>query len=109
MIKRDTIQRYSATVTEDEMGGNLVELHPAETIRANVSIGTNFGEITQYGVKTELILNVVSDFKLDEYLYTRYMYSGKLFRLVRQIKQGNEYYSTLTQVNGEEVSRNAND
>lgn len=108
MIKRDTIQRYVAVITEDGMGGNIVELAPAETVSANVSIGTTFGEITQYGVKSELILNVVTNIKLDEYLYTRYMYSGKLFRLIRQIKQGNEYYSTLTQVNGEEVSGNAN-
>ena len=99
MIKRDTIQRYAAVVTKDEMGGDVVELNPAEIIDANVSINTTLGEITQYGIKNEMIIHVVTNIKLDEYLYSRYMYSDRLFRLVRQIKQGNEYFSTLVEVN----------
>ena len=99
MVKRDTIQRYAAVVTKDEMGGDVVELNPAEIIDANVSINTTFGEITQYGIKDEMVIHVVTNIKLDEYLYSRYMYSGRLFRLVRQIKQGNEYFSTLVEVN----------
>ena len=99
MVKRDTIQRYAAVVTKDEMGGDVVELNPAEIIDANVSINTTFGEITQYGIKNEMVIHVVTNIKLDEYLYSRYMYSDKLFRLVRQIKQGNEYFSTLVEVN----------
>ena len=99
MVKRDTIQRYAAVVTKDEMGGDVVELNPAEIVDANVSINTTFGEITQYGIKNEMIIHVVTNIKLDEYLYSRYMYSGRLFRLVRQIKQGNEYFSTLVEVN----------
>lgn len=99
MVKRDTIQRYAAVVTKDEMGGDVVELNPAEIIDANVSINTTLGEITQYGIKDEMIIHVVTNIKLDEYLYSRYMYSGRLFRLVRQIKQGNEYFSTLVEVN----------
>ena len=99
MVKRDTIQRYAAVVTKDEMGGDVVELNPAEIIDANVSINTTLGEITQYGIKNEMIIHVVTNIKLDEYLYSRYMYSDRLFRLVRQIKQGNEYFSTLVEVN----------
>ena len=99
MVKRDTIQRYAAVVTKDEMGGDVVELNPAEIVDANVSINTTFGEITQYGIKNEMIIHVVTNIKLDEYLYSRYMYSDRLFRLVRQIKQGNEYFSTLVEVN----------
>ena len=99
MIKRDTIQRYAAVVTKDEMGGDVVELNPAEIIDANVSINTTLGEITQYGIKNEMIIHVVTNIKLDEYLYSRYMYSDRLFKLVRQIKQGNEYFSTLVEVN----------
>ena len=95
MVKRDTIQRYKAIVSQDEMGGNLVELIPAEIIDANVSINATLGEITQYGLKSEMVLHVVTNIELDEYLYSRYMYSGRLFRIVRQIKQGNEYFSTL--------------
>lgn len=99
MVKRDTIQRYAAVVTKDEMGGDVVNLNPAEIVDANVSINTTLGEITQYGIKSEMVIHVVTNIKLDEYLYSRYMYSGRLFRLVRQIKQGNEYFSTLVEVN----------
>ena len=100
MIKRDTIQRFSAVLTKDGMGGEIVNLTPAENVRAHVSINSTFGEITQYGLKEEQVLHVITDIELDDYIYTRYQYSGRLFRLVRQIKQGNEYYSTLIEVNG---------
>ena len=85
MIKRDLIRRYAVITAADEMGGSAIDRTPAEFVKANVSLNATIGEITQYGV----------DVKLDEYLYTRYEYSGKLFKLMRQIKQGNEYYSTL--------------
>lgn len=103
MIKRDTIQRIKAVLTKDEMGGDIVELTPAEHVKAHVSINATLGEITQYGIKNEMIIHVVSDIKLDEYIHTRYKYSGKLFRLIRQIKQGSEYYATLVEVNGGNV------
>lgn len=99
MVKRDTIQRYAAVVTKDEMGGDVANLSPAEIVDANVSINTTLGEITQYGIKSEMVIHVVTNIKLDEFLHSRYKYSGRLFRLVRQIKQGNEYFSTLVEVN----------
>lgn len=99
MVKRDTIQRYAAVVTKDEMGGDVVNLNPAEIVDANVSINTTLGEITQYGIKSEMVIHVVTNIKLDEFIHSRYKYSGRLFRLVRQIKQGNEYFSTLVEVN----------
>ena len=34
MIKRDTIQRYSAVLTKDAMGGDIVDLIPAENVRS---------------------------------------------------------------------------
>lgn len=99
MVKRDTIQRYAAVVTKDEMGGDVVNLNPAEIVDASVSINTTLGEITQYGIKSEMVIHVVTNIKLDEFIHSRYKYSGRLFRLVRQIKQGNEYFSTLVEVN----------
>mgnify|MGYP003469984283 CR=1 FL=1 len=80
MVKRDTIQRYAAIVNQDEMGGNIVSLNPAEIVDANVSINATLGEITQYGLNNEMILHVVTNIELDEFP------SGRLFRLVRQIK-----------------------
>ena len=95
MIKRELIRRYAVITTPDEMGGSTIDRTPAEFVKANVSINSTLGELTQYGVKEEMIIHVITDIKLDEYLYTRYEYSGKLFKLMRQIKQGNEYFSTL--------------
>ena len=95
MIKRDLIRRYAVITTPDEMGGSTIDRSPAEFVKANVSVNATIGEITQYGVKNEMVIHVVSDVELDDYIYTRYEYSGKMFKLVRQIKQGNEYYSTL--------------
>ena len=51
-----------------------------------------------------MVLHAITDVELDVYIHTRYMYSGRLFRLVRQIKQGNEYYATLIEVNGGNVN-----
>ena len=95
MIKRDLIRRYAVITTPDEMGGSAIDRRPAEFVKVNVSVNATIGEITQYGVKNEMVIHVVSNVDLDDYIYTRYEYSGKMFRLVRQIKQGNEYYSTL--------------
>lgn len=99
MIKRDTIQRYTAVTTEDGMGGNSVDYVPAEVVTANVSINATFGDITQYGIKDQMVLHVVTNIELDDYVLTRYAYSNRMFRLMRQIKQGNEYFSTLVEVN----------
>lgn len=95
MIKRDLIRRYAVITTPDEMGGSAIDRRPVEFVKVNVSVNATIGEITQYGVKNEMVIHVVSNVELDDYIYTRYEYSGKMFRLVRQIKQGNEYYSTL--------------
>ena len=95
MIKRDLIRRYAVITTPDEMGGSAIDRRPAEFVKVNVSINATLGEITQYGVKNEMVIHVVSNVELDDYIYTRYEYSGKMFKLIRQIKQGNEYYSTL--------------
>ena len=95
MIKRDLIRRYAVITTPDEMGGSAIDRRPAEFVKVNVSVNATIGEITQYGVKNEMVIHVVCNVELDDYIYTRYEYSSKMFRLVRQIKQGNEYYSTL--------------
>ena len=95
MMKRDLIRRYAVITAPDEMGGSAIDRRPAEFVKAHVSVNATIGEITQYGVKNEMIIHVVSNVELDDYIYTRYEYSGKMFKLIRQIKQGNEYYSTL--------------
>lgn len=99
MIKRDSIQRFKAISIEDGQGGTQTQLVPAEFIDANVSVNTTLKEITQYGLADEMVIHVVTNIKLDEDSRVRYQYSNKLFKLTRQIKQGNEYYSTFIEVN----------
>ena len=101
MIKRDTMRRFVATVVEDGQGGQNVIMNPAEYITANVSISASFGEIQQFGITNEMVIHAVTNYNLDSSSYTRYEYSGKMFKLVRQIKQGNEFFSTLIEVKEE--------
>ena len=102
MIKRDTIQRYVPQIADDGMGGTVIEkMKPGEIIPANVSIGTTFKSANSPEEKSQVVINVVTNIKLDEYLYTRYRYSNKMFKITRQIKQGNEYFSTLVEVSEE--------
>lgn len=99
MIKRDTLQRVIVTPIDDDMGGNSVSIEPKETIVAHVSINTTYKDLTQYGVKDQMLLHVVSSIKLDEYIYARYVFSEKMFKVMRQVKNGNEYFSVLMEVN----------
>ena len=99
MIKRDTIQRVIVTPIEDEMGGNSISTEFKERVVAHVSINTTYKDLTQYGIKDQMLLYVVTNIKLDEYVYTRYIFSGKMFKVMRQVKNGNEYFSVLMEVN----------
>lgn len=98
MIKRDTIQRYIFTPIEDQMGGASADKEPKELVKANVSLNTTYGEIAQFGIKQQLVIHVTTDIKLDEYVNARYKYSDKFFKLMRQIKSGNEWFSSLVEV-----------
>ena len=95
MIKRDTIQRVILNVGEDGQGGNPTTREMKEIVRAHVSVSATANQLTQQGVKEEMMLNVITDIKLDEYIYARYLYSDKLFKIMRQVKIGNEYFSVL--------------
>ena len=99
MTKRDTIQRVILKSIDDEQGGTKVEKEYKEIIKAHVSVNATANELTQYGVKTEILLHVITNIKLDEYVKARYEYSGKMFKLMRQIKQGNEYFSVMIETN----------
>lgn len=99
MIKRDTIQRVVLMPTDDGMGGQPATKDYGEVVRAMVSNNTTMQELTQYGIKEQIVLNVVTDIKLDEYINTRYSYQEKLFKIMRQVKQGNEWFSVLVEVN----------
>lgn len=100
MIKRDTIQRIVLTPVADNEGGSAAPtVEEKEHIRACVSIETTYGDIQQYGVAQQMAIHVVTDIKLDEYVNARYVFSGKHFKLMRQVKRGNEYFSVLIEIN----------
>lgn len=99
MIKRDTIQRIVLTPTTDEMGGTTTTIELKEIVIVHVSVQATNEQLTQYGPTSQLIINVVSNIRLDDYVNSRYIYSGKRYKLMRQIKQGNEYFSVLLETN----------
>lgn len=99
MIKRDTIQRVIMTPESDGQGGSADRKEYKEILTVAVSITSSAGSSTEFGIQQQMTISVVSNVKLDEYIYTRYEYSGKLFKLMRQIKKGNEYFSILVEVN----------
>lgn len=99
MIKRDTIQRVIITPQPDGQGGSASIKEYKEMLTVAVSIISTSGSTTEFGVKEQMQISVVSNVKLDEYVYARYEYSGRLFKIMRQLKRGNEYYSILMEVN----------
>lgn len=99
MIKRDSIQKINFVPIEDEQGGNSIDKQYGETIKAMVSQNTTYGQMTQYGVKEEIILNVVVDNKLETSTTTRYIWNNKIFKVMRQVKSGNEWFVVLMEVN----------
>lgn len=99
MIKRDSIQKINLVPVEDEQGGNSIDKQYGETIKAMVSQNTTYGQMTQYGVKEEIILNVVVDNKLETSTTTRYIWNNKIFKVMRQVKSGNEWFVVLMEVN----------
>ena len=99
MIKRDSIQKINLVPVEDEQGGNSIDKQYGETIKAMVSQNTTYGQMTQYGVKEEIILNVVVNNKLETSTTTRYIWNNKIFKVMRQVKSGNEWFVVLMEVN----------
>ena len=99
MIKRDTIQRVIITPNRDGQGGSAPDKDYKEILTVAVSIISSAGSNTEFGTQQQNTISVVSNVKLDEYIYARYEFSNRLYKLMRQIKRGNEYYSILMEVN----------
>lgn len=100
MIKRDTLTRIITEPIPDGAGGSTPGTPEVkETIAAHVSVGSTANEITMYGIKTQEVLHTVTDYKLDDRVIARYLWSDKLFKVMRQIKSGNEWFATLLEVN----------
>ena len=108
MIKRDLIQRIRVIPTDDTQGGSSgVQVEPHEKVKAHCSITATGEQITQFGVTTQKLINVITDIKLDEYVNTRYIFNGDVYKLMTQVKRGREWFSVLMEVI-EEVELNDN-
>ena len=103
MIKRDLIQRIRVIPTDDTQGGSTITIEPHEFVKACVSITATGEQITQYGITTQKLINVVTDIKLDEYIHTRYVYDNNTYKLMRQVKRGREWFSVMMEVIEEEA------
>ena len=99
MIKRDTIQRVIMIPESDGQCGSSIDKDYKEILTVAVSTISSFGSTTEFGTQQQETISVVSNVKLDEYIYARYVYSGKLYKIMRQMKRGSEYYSILMEVN----------
>ena len=106
MIKRDLIQRIRVIPTDDTQGGDTVKIEPYEFVKAHCSITATGNQITQYGITTQKLINVITDIKLDEYVYTRYVFNGDKYRLLNQVQRGREWFSVMMEVIEEEVEPN---
>lgn len=98
MIKRDTLQRVVPVIYSNGSGGQLVSYNSFEKVNACVSVYATNADITQFGITEEYVIHTVSDFKLNEEPNTRYKWDDKLFKLLKQIRRGNEWFSTLKEV-----------
>lgn len=102
MTKRDTITRLRVHFVEDGEGGQRIDdIEEVEIIPAHVSADYTANEINMYGIQTQLLLHVVVDKKLDASANARYEWSDKPFRLMRQVKSGNEWFATLLEISKE--------
>lgn len=103
MIKRDLIQRIRVIPSDDLQGGSTITIEPHEFIKAHCSITATGEQITQYGITTQKLINVITDVKLDEYVHTRYVFNGDKYKLMRQVQRGREWFSVLMEVIEEEA------
>lgn len=100
MTKRDTLTHLRLHFIDDGAGGSAIDdIAQVGIISAHVSMNATSNEITMYGVKTQWVLHVVTDTKLEDTFGTRYGWSGRIFKIMQQNKSGNEWFSTLLEVN----------
>lgn len=109
MIKRDTIQRIRVIPTDDTQGGDTIQIVRYETIPAHCSITATGKQITQYGITTQKLINVITDVKLDTYVHTRYVFQGDTYRLLNQVHRGREWFSVMMEVIEEEPAEGDTD
>lgn len=108
MIKRDLIQRIRVIPTDDTQGGDTIRIEPYEFVKAHCSITATGEQITQFGITTQKLINVVTDIKLDEYIHTRYVFNGDKYKLMSQVKRGREWFSVMMEVIEEEPEEDSN-
>lgn len=99
MIKRDQIQKVLISRNRDKFGGFASEQQPAKEdfINACVSQSTTYADMTQYNLKDERVIHVVTSEKLEQSQDARYLFEDVLYQVRHQVRRGTEYYSTLVE------------
>lgn len=97
MIKRDSIVQVLSERTSDGTGGSVASYEDLKKVDAHVSTATQ-DIINQYGLGSEKVLEVVTNQELSEDKDIRYKWDGRLFQIIRQVKCGNEWFSTFKEV-----------
>ena len=98
MIKRDYLELVAAAPESDGEGGNTHEYVRAELIPAHVSTSSSLVDVTQYGIKDEMMLHTVTNKPLVNGASVRYRYKSRLYKLLRQTRTGNEWFQVLKEV-----------
>lgn len=99
MTKRDTLTYLRLHFVDDGAGGSKIDsMDEIGIIPAHISVNSTSNEITMYGVKTQWVLHAITDKQLNDNETARYVYNDRLFKIMRQIPSGNEWFSTLLEV-----------
>lgn len=99
MTKRDTLTYLRLHFVDDGEGGATVDnIEEVSVVPAHISVNSTAEEITMYGVKSQWILHATTDKQLNDGIAARYAWGGRVFKIMRQIKSGNEWFSTLLEV-----------
>lgn len=97
MIKRDKIQLVLLSYSRDKQGGDVVTKEYKEYINACVSFSTTFADMTEFNLKDEKVIHVVTNIELSKDQNVRYLFDNVLYQVRNQNRRGIEYYSTLVE------------
>lgn len=97
MIKRDKIQEVLLEYRKDTQGGDAIKKIYKDFIDACVSTATSFADMTEFNLKQEKIIYVITNIELSQQPEMRYCFKNSLYQVRNQTNRGIEYYSTLVE------------
>lgn len=97
MIKRDKIQLVLLIYTKDGSGGDTIKKEYKQFINACVSTATSFADMTEFNLKQEKVIHVITNTELSQNPNIRYSFDNILYQVRNQAKRGAEYFATLVE------------